>query len=140
MADVTQMKTAAESGLGDLFERLKGGLPGDVAVREAALAGFRERGLPHRRVEEFKYFDLRALMREAAPPAPKPNATEVAKAFAQSRVFAGVEASRLTFVNGHFARELNEAAGFPQGIRSSPRSAGSRWRAAIRSSISTPPS
>ena len=120
MAEITQIKTAAETGLGELFERLKGGLPGDVAAREAALAGFRERGLPHRRVEEFKYFDLRALMREAAPPAAKPSATEVAKAFAYAKVFASVEASRLTFVNGHLAAELNEAAAFPQGIEVTP--------------------
>ena len=120
MAEVTQMKTAAETGLGELFDRLKGGLPGDVAVREAALAGFRERGLPHRRVEEFKYFDLRALMRDAAPPAPKPSPTEVAKAFAHAKIFASVEASRLTFVNGHFAGELNEIAAFPQGIEVTP--------------------
>jgi Fe-S cluster assembly protein SufD len=116
MAEITQIRTAAETGLGDLFERLKGGLPGDTAVREAALAGFRERGLPHRRVEEFKYFDLRALMREAAPPAPKPSATEVAKAFGHARAFADVAANRLTFVNGHLAHELSEASAFPQGI------------------------
>ena len=120
MADVTQIRSAAETGLGELFDRLKGGLPGDVAVREAALAGFRERGLPHRRVEEFKYFDLRALMREAAPPAPRPSATEVAKAFGHAKVFADVAASRLTFVNGHLASELNEAASFPQGIEVTP--------------------
>ena len=120
MAEVTQIKTAAETGLGELFERLKGELPGDVAAREAALAGFRESGLPHRRVEEFKYFDLRALMREAAPPAPKPGPTETAKAFAQAKVFADIEASRLTFVNGHLAAELNEAAAFPQGIEVTP--------------------
>ena len=120
MADVTQMRSAAETMVAELFDRLKGGLPGDVSVREAALAGFRERGLPHRRVEEFKYFDLRALMREAAPPAPKPGATEVAKAFAQAKLFADVAASRLTFVNGHLAHELGEASAFPQGIEVTP--------------------
>lgn len=120
MTEITQIRTTAESGLGELFDRLKGGLPGDVAVREAALAGFRQRGLPHRRVEEFKYFDLRALMREAAPPAPVPGATDLAKAFAQAKVFANVQASRLTFVNGHFAAHLNEAVGFPDGIEVVP--------------------
>ncbi|HMO31323.1 Fe-S cluster assembly protein SufD [Enterovirga sp.] len=120
MTEVTQIRTAAETGLGALFDRLKGGLPGDVAVREAALAGFRERGLPHRRVEEFKYFDLRALMREAAPPAPKPGATEVAKAFGFAKVFAEIEASRLTFVNGHLATDLAEGPSFPQGIEVVP--------------------
>ncbi|TDR88239.1 Fe-S cluster assembly protein SufD [Enterovirga rhinocerotis] len=120
MTEVTQIRTAAETGLGDLFDRLKGGLPGDVAIREAALAGFRERGLPHRRVEEFKYFDLRALMREAAPPAERPNATEIAKAFNQAKAFASVPAYRLTFVNGHLAASLKEAESFPSGIEVVP--------------------
>ena len=120
MADVRVMRTEAETGLGELFERLKGGLPGDVSVREAALAGFGERGLPHRRVEEFKYFDLRALMREAAPPAEKPGSADIAKAFNHAQALAGVAAARLTFVNGHLAAELAEAAAFPPGIEVVP--------------------
>ena len=120
MADVTVLRTAAETGLGQLFDRLKGGLPGDVSVREAALAGFGERGLPHRRVEEFKYFDLRALMREAAAPAERPSAAVVATAFNQGRVFGHVAAARLTLVNGHVATELAEAAAFPTGVEVVP--------------------
>lgn len=113
---VSVMRTPAETGLAELFDRLKGGLPGDVSVREAALAGFGERGLPHRRVEEFKYFDLRALMREALPLANAPGATELATAFSHARAFAEVPATRLTFVNGHLAAGLNEMASLPNGI------------------------
>ena len=116
MADITVMRTAAETGLSALFDRLKGGLPGDVAVREGALAGFAERGLPHRRVEEFKYTDLRALMREAAPAAERPSAAEIAMAFNLGRAFTGIGAARLTIVNGHVATELSEAAAFPSGV------------------------
>jgi Fe-S cluster assembly protein SufD len=116
MADVTHLRTAAEAGLGQLFDRLKGGLPGDVAVREEALAGFAARGLPHRRIEEFKYTDLRALMREAHPPAERPGPADLATAFGQARAFAEVGAARLTFVNGHFATELSELAALPAGI------------------------
>ncbi|MDB5592855.1 Fe-S cluster assembly protein SufD [Enterovirga sp.] len=115
-AQVSVIRTAAETGLSELFDRLKGGLPGDVAVREQALSGFRERGLPHRRVEEFKYFDLRALMREAAPPAGRPGPTELALAFNQASAFADVPAARLTFVNGHLAGELSEISALPAGI------------------------
>src|ERR671911_468715 len=39
-----------------------------------------ERGLPHRRVEEFKYTDLRAALREAAPFAPRPDTGEAVAA------------------------------------------------------------
>ena len=120
MAGITALRTAAETGLGELFDRLKGGMPGDIAVREAALAGFGERGLPHRRVEEFKYFDLRALMREAAPLAERPGPTDLAKAFNHAKAFAEVPAARLTFVNGHLATELSEAASFPAGVEVVP--------------------
>jgi Fe-S cluster assembly protein SufD len=117
MADnITTMRTPAETGFGALFDRLRGSLPGDVAVREQALAGFAERGLPHRRVEEFHYTDLRALLREAAPLADKPGASDLALAFNQAKAFAEVPATRLTIVNGYVAAELSEAAAFPEGI------------------------
>ncbi|HEY0352327.1 MAG TPA: Fe-S cluster assembly protein SufD [Enterovirga sp.] len=120
MAEITTMRTPAETGLGQLFERLKGSLPGDVAIREQALAGFAERGLPHRRIEEFHYTDLRALMREAAPPADKASPADVAAAFNQTRAFAEVPATRFTIVNGHVAAELAEAASFPPGVEAVP--------------------
>ena len=121
MGAVTIMRTPAETGLGELFDRLKGGLPGDVAVREEALAGFNERGLPHRRVEEFRYFDLRALMRDAPPPAEKPGPADLAVAFGLARAFAEVAAARLTIVNGHVvASELSEQAALPAGVEVVP--------------------
>ena len=39
-----------------------------------AFARFERTGLPHRRVEQWKYTDLRALMRDAKPLAPPPDA------------------------------------------------------------------
>ena len=59
-AEVRQIKTAAEQGLAAEWEQAKGRLPGSSALREAAFRRFEVRGLPHRRVEEWKYTDLRA--------------------------------------------------------------------------------
>ena len=76
-AEVTPIKTAAETALADAFTRLKAALPGgrDVAsLREAAFRRFERSGLPHRRVEEWKYTDLRALMRDSKPLAETPDA------------------------------------------------------------------
>jgi Fe-S cluster assembly protein SufD len=120
MAEITIMRTPAETGITQLFERLKGSLPGDVAVREQALAGFAERGLPHRRVEEFKYTDLRALMREAPPLAEKPGPADLAVAFNHGHALTDVAAARLTIVNGHVATELSEAAALPGGVEVVP--------------------
>ncbi|MBM0207045.1 hypothetical protein JNW90_31655 [Micromonospora sp. STR1s_5] len=123
MADITIMKTPAETGIAQLFDRLKGSLPGDVSVRESAIAGFAQRGLPHRRVEEFKYTDLRALMREAPPLAEKPGSADLAVAFNHAKAFTGLSAARLTIVNGHVASELSETASFPAGVEVTPMNA-----------------
>ena len=62
-------------------------------MREDAFKRFEERGLPHRRVEEWKYTDLRALMRDMAPLAPPPDAAAKARAKDAGKILAGVEAA-----------------------------------------------
>jgi Fe-S cluster assembly protein SufD len=50
-------------------ELLPGGhLPKVRAWRDAAMAAFNAMGMPHRRVEEWKYTNLRSLMPDIAPP------------------------------------------------------------------------
>ena len=82
-AGITTIKTAAETELAQLFARARGSLPGNDAVavqREAAFGLFAKEGLPHRRVEDWKYTDLRALMREAKPLAAPPDAAAKTRA------------------------------------------------------------
>ena len=61
--------TAAERGLTEAFAKLHAGLAHSSLRdrREAAFRRFEAQGLPHRRVEEWKYTDLRTLMRDAKP-------------------------------------------------------------------------
>ena len=69
-AEVRAMKTPAEQALSAAYQAARGNLPGMGAVaalRADAFKQFERVGLPHRRVEEWKYTDLRALMREAYP-------------------------------------------------------------------------
>jgi len=76
-AEIHPIKTAAEAALAANFAAAKGALPGAGAVaalREEAFRRFESDGLPHRRVEEWKYTDLRALMRDAKPLAGVPDA------------------------------------------------------------------
>ena len=64
-AEIRQVRTAAEQGLLDAFGAVKDKLPGNgkvAAARAAAFRRFEAQGLPHRRVEEWKYTDLRALI------------------------------------------------------------------------------
>ncbi|HEV7874801.1 MAG TPA: Fe-S cluster assembly protein SufD, partial [Enterovirga sp.] len=60
--EVRPIKTAAETALATNFAMAKRALPGAPAVaalREDAFRRFESEGLPHRRVEEWKYTDLR---------------------------------------------------------------------------------
>jgi len=113
-AELKVVRTPAEEALTQRFPALKSALPGDAKVlrlREAAFDLIARRGLPHRRAEEWKYTDLRTLMREAAPFAEKPSSAEVAAAFNSARAFTTVQALRLTFVNGHLTPELSDPKG-----------------------------
>jgi len=118
-AEVKVIKTAAETALASAFSQARNRLPGDDTVaarRDAAFELFAKEGLPHRRIEEWKYTDLRALMREAKPLANPPDAA--AKAYAQNAgaLLGDVETRRLVFVDGAFVPELSDLAGLEPGL------------------------
>jgi Fe-S cluster assembly protein SufD len=118
-ASLTTVKTAAESALANTFAEARGRLPGDKAVaarRTAAFDIFASQGLPHRRVEEWKYTDLRALMREAKPLASPPDATAKAYAKTAGAMLGDVEARRVAFVDGAFLPELSDLKGLEGGL------------------------
>ncbi len=118
-AGVTTIKTAAETELAQVFAQARGSLPGDDAVaaqREAAFGLFAKEGLPHRRVEDWKYTDLRALMREAKPLAPPPDAAAKALAKNAGALVGDVETRRLVFVDGAFVAELSDLANLESGL------------------------
>lgn len=117
-AEVRPIRTPAEQALVGAIEAARGKLPGDARAKElrtAAEKSFIESGLPHRRVEEWKYTDLRALMREAAPLAGAPDkaAVEAAK---QADPFANLGLRKLVLVNGTLVPELSDLAGLEQGL------------------------
>ena len=119
MADVKIIKTAAETALAHAFSEARVRLPGDGAVaarREAAFALFAREGLPHRRIEEWKYTDLRALMREAKPLASPPDAAAKARAKTAGGLIGDVETRRLVFVDGAFVAELSDLADLERGL------------------------
>lgn len=116
MVDVTPMKTPAEQALSAAYDAARATLPGKGAVaalREEAFKHFDTRGLPHRRVEEWKYTDLRALMREMAPLASPPDAAAKTKAKDAGGLLAGVDTRRIFFVDGAFVPELSDLAPEP---------------------------
>jgi Fe-S cluster assembly protein SufD len=110
------MRTPAETALAQAFEAAKAKLPGDRNGRVKAFSDFIEVGLPHRRVEAFKYTDLRAAMREAAPFAERPSAEEATRALAEARAFADSGAVRIAIVNGHVVPEVSDLDRLPDGV------------------------
>ncbi|MFN3659391.1 MAG: Fe-S cluster assembly protein SufD [Pseudolabrys sp.] len=110
------MKTPAEQALGAAYAAARASLPGKgsvAALRDDAFRAFEARGLPHRRVEEWKYTDLRVLMREAAPLAAPPDAAAKQRAREAGKMLAGVETRRIVFTNGAFAPDLSDLSAEP---------------------------
>ncbi|MDI4665762.1 Fe-S cluster assembly protein SufD [Xanthobacter autotrophicus] len=118
-AQIRPMKTSAELALAETFAAARAILPGgpDVAAQRAAAFGtFADAGLPHRRVEAWRYTDLRALMREARPLAAPPDADAKARAAAAGAMLAGLGFRRLVLVNGAFVPELSDLADLEAGL------------------------
>ena len=118
-AEVAVIKTAAETALAQTFAQVRDRLPGDEAIaarRNAAFDVFAKQGLPHRRIEEWKYTDLRALMRDARPLANPPDAAAKARARDAGRLLSDLDARRLVFVDGTFVSELSDLHDLEAGL------------------------
>ena len=121
-ADLKPMRTGAELKLAEAFTLAKSRLPGGpqtVAQRLEAFARFEERGLPNRRVEEWKYTDLRALMRDAKPLA-DPAEASPGVLRRSGQFFSGIEGPCIVLVNGRFAPELSDLSALPAGLSIRP--------------------
>ena len=116
-AELRVIKTPAEQGLADAYASAKAKLPGKGAIaslREDAFKRFEVAGLPNRRVEEWKYTDLRALMREVLP---LPNiAAPPAKVKTN---FDTLKGCRLVFADGAFDAKQSDT-GVQNGVTITP--------------------
>jgi Fe-S cluster assembly protein SufD len=109
---VAVMKTKAEQAIIDQFDKAVLGLPGGewvAELRRSAMGTFAARGLPHRRIEEWKYTDLRERLRDvpglALSPARLPSRGEVDAALGP---LSRLDAFRVVLVDGHFAAPLSD--------------------------------
>lgn len=118
-AAIRPVRTQAELGLVDVYTTSRQDLPGgsDIsAVRAAAFNHFALAGLPHPRVEAWKYTDLRRLMRDAKPLAAPPDAAAKAHAHDAGGMLAGLGFRRLVILNGSFAADMSDLAGLEPGL------------------------
>jgi len=93
---------------------------GTGSPARGCFARFARSGLPHRRVEEWENTDLRALMRDAKPLAPPPDAAAKMRAKDAGALLADVECRKLTFVDGTFVAELSDLAKLESGLTIRP--------------------
>jgi Fe-S cluster assembly protein SufD len=112
-------KTETGRALSDAFALARDRLPGagNVAdARQQAFEAYEGAGLPHRRIEDWKYTDLRVLMREVLPLAAAPDAPALTRAGAALKLHAIEGVRRLVLVDGVFAPKLSETANLEKGL------------------------
>src|SRR5947207_13605883 len=117
---VALTRTKVEQALSHDFEAVAAKLPGGRAVteaRKAAIGAFAALGLPHRRIEQWKWTDLRSALKEPLAPAvgDAPSKASRAEIDAALEELAALDAHRMVFVDGLHAPELS-TAGMATGL------------------------
>jgi Fe-S cluster assembly protein SufD len=111
--NVAVLKTKAEQGFSEAFAGVADELPGGEGVarlRRDAIGRFETLGLPHRRIEEWKYTDLRSGLKEAmAPAVGEPGAIDAADLDAALGALATIDATRIVIADGLFSAALSDA-------------------------------
>jgi Fe-S cluster assembly protein SufD len=115
---VQQFRTKAEQAYLDLFEAAEKALPGArdpfvSALRTKAIEAYGRLGLPHRRIEAWKYTDLRARLTDVHPllKAEGVAVGEAALETALGAELARLPAYRLVVVEGDLRADLSDIAG-----------------------------
>ncbi len=117
MNAVTPIRTSAEQALIGAYSSVQGsGGEALEALRAAGFSRFEMLGLPHRRVEEWKYTDLRTMMREAKPLAGTPDAATMLAAKTSLYALPRIGGARVVVLDGCFAPELSDMAKLPEGV------------------------
>ena len=119
MMNLALAKTDTARALGDIFATARDRLPGAgpvAEVRQRAFEAYERAGLPHRRIEDWKYTDLRTLMREVLPLAAAPDAAALERAEVALASLATVEAHRLVLVDGILAPKLSHLSALETGV------------------------
>ncbi|MFA5898507.1 MAG: Fe-S cluster assembly protein SufD [Hyphomicrobium sp.] len=109
--NVAVLKTKAEQALSEAFSTASAELPGSSDIRKLrldAMGRFSALGLPTRRIEAWKYTDLRNVMKDVFPaPIGAANVT-TADVEAALGPLASIEAHRVVFIDGRYAPDLSE--------------------------------
>jgi Fe-S cluster assembly protein SufD len=119
MMNLVLAKTDTGRAISDIFAVARDRLPGTSKIADArrqAFESYERVGLPHRRIEDWKYTDLRVLMRDVLPLAAAPDAAALKRADAAAKVHAIEGARRLVLVDGVFAAKLSDVGRLETGL------------------------
>jgi len=109
--NIAVLKTKVEQALTENFAAVEDQLPGGAEarkVRDAAIGRFGALGLPNRRVEAWKYTDLRNALKEALPLSTGDKApVKASDVSAALGPLAGIDAQQVVFVNGAYCEDLS---------------------------------
>lgn len=112
--NVTALRTKAESQLREQFDAAAARLPGSGwvgALRTRAMDAFAAKGLPSRRVEEWKYTDLRERLREVPAPVAAPSKTVTTADLDRALgPLAMLDAERIVLVDGAYRADLSKVS------------------------------
>ena len=113
--------TPAEQQLAERFKNVNSSLAGDdwaSKLRLGAMTRFEMLGLPHRRIEAWKYTDLRNKLSEISPPvlAPVETIDETSLSEALGADLEALQCYRLVFVDGHFDAARSDMAALARHI------------------------
>src|SRR6195256_3540695 len=117
--NVVLAKTETGRAVSDIFAIVQDRLPGvgkSAEARRQAFEAYERAGLPHRRIEDWKYTDLRVLMREVLPLAAAPDQAALTRAAAALKLHAIDGVRRLVLVDGVFAPKLSDLSGLEKGL------------------------
>lgn len=118
--NVAVAKTGSGRAVSDLFASAESRLPGSpsvIATRREAFETYERLGLPHRRIEEWKYTDLRALIGEVLPLAAAPDAAALKRAAEAVKAHAIAGARKLVLVDGVFVADLSDVKALAAEVR-----------------------
>lgn len=134
-------RTEAEQVLIEQFSQLKEYLPKNAALetlRETAIAEFKMNGLPNRRVEAWKYTDLRAFMRHVSPLSGNMETNKSHEGADIPPRFDVAENIRIVFINGHFSSTASDPIdALPKGVQCRSLSAALEADSAVAAQLGT---
>ncbi|PLW77443.1 Fe-S cluster assembly protein SufD [Cohaesibacter celericrescens] len=105
------VKMPSDEALEIVLKNAQSDLPGDsdfASLRASAIAQFESAGLPNKRVEEWKYSDLKRIMPVDLALAGPVDEAAIAERLAKARMLNDVDRARLVLVNGTYRADLSD--------------------------------